>query len=138
MIIRKVDNLYIVKIMNNRLKDFDIFNQEKIKELFKDIIINIKKKYNLTGLLDINAYVNKYYGIIIEIESIYAYTDKIDMHIHFHLDSIFMNEINDFDIPNKEEVYYYKNKFYSVYHKITDSNIIYRVDDILEKGIRVI
>ena len=81
--------------------------------------------------------VNEYYGMIIEIESIYSYFDEIDMRIHFHLDCTFLQEINENDLLKEKEVYYYKNKYYSIYTGTTDSNIIYKTDDIFNKCIRV-
>ena len=137
MIIRKIDDLYIIKIMKENIKDFDFFDQDKIKDLFQKIIIKIKKKYNIKGLLDVNVYINEYYGMIIEIESIYSYFDEIDMRIHFHLDCTFLQEINENDLLKEKEVYYYKNKYYSIYTGTTDSNIIYKTDDIFNKCIRV-
>ena len=137
MIITKEENYYIVKIIKEQLKEFDSFNQEQIKELFKKIISKLKEKYNISGLLDINVYINNIYGMIIEIEKIYSYPREIDMHIHFHIDAIFMNEINELDINKQKEVYYYKKKYYCIYNHITDSNIIYKIDDILDKGIRI-
>ena len=127
MIIRKIDDLYIIKIMKENIKDFDFFDQDKIKDLFQKIIIKIKKKYNI----------KEYYGMIIEIESIYSYFDEIDMRIHFHLDCTFLQEINENDLLKEKEVYYYKNKYYSIYTGTTDSNIIYKTDDIFNKCIRV-
>jgi len=137
LIITKEKNYFIIKIIKERIKDYDCFNQEQTKKLFKRIIEKLKEKYNINGLLDINVYINKIYGMIIEIEKIYSYPNEIDMHIHFHIDAIFMNEINELDIKNQNEVYYYSGKYYSMYNHITDSNIIYKIDDILEKGIRI-
>ena len=138
MIIRKIDGIYIIKIPNDNLKDFDYFNQEKIIKLFEKIIKKIKKRYSINGLLDIDVYINEYYGIIMEINPIYSLYNEIDMRIHFHLNNIFMTEINENEINNKKEVYYYNNKYYSIYNGIEDSNIIYKVEKILEKGIKIV
>lgn len=138
MIIRKIDNTYIIRIINNNIDINELYNQEKVSKLFKEIILKIKEKYNIKGLLDINVYTNNNYGMIIEIEVIYKDLDEIDMHIHFHLDTIFLTEINDLDILSKKEVYYYNNKFYTIYNTLSDSPIIYKTEDILEKGIKVV
>ena len=138
MIIRKIDNKYIIKLLDINIDIEDYYDQEKISNLFKNIILKIKEKDNISGLLDIEAYVNKYYGTIIEIEKIYPYLDEIDMHIHFHIDTPFLMELNGNDIKKQQEVYYYDNKFYTNYNKLSDSNIIYKTEEILEKGIKVI
>lgn len=138
MIIRKIDNTYIIRIINNKIDINELYNQEKVSKLFKKIILKIKEKYNIKGLLDINVYTNNNYGMIIEIEVIYADLEEIDMHIHFHLDTTFLIELNDLDILNEKEIYYYNNKFYTIYNVISDSPIIYKTEDIIKKGIKVI
>ena len=134
MIIRKYDNKYIIRILNNRFNESDYYNQEKISDLFKNIILKIKEKYTIKGLLDIDVYINKYYGMIIEIEVIYSELEEIDMRIHFHLDAIFLTETTDY---NSKDLYYYKNKFYTIYNNISDNDIIYKTKDVLTKGIRI-
>ena len=136
MIIRKYDNLYIIKINNKKLKDFDYYNQNKIKELFQNILIKIKEKYQINGLLDINVYTNNNYGMIIEIEELATYLDEIDIHIHFHLDTPFLQETNN--IEEQSELYFYKDKYYTLYNSLLDSSIIYKTDKILSEGIKVI
>lgn len=121
-------------MLNNKLNESDYYNQEKISDLFKKIILKIKEKYNIKGLLDIDVYINKYYGMIIEIEVLYSELEEIDMRIHFHLDTIFLIETNDY---NSKDLYYYENKYYTIYNNISDNNIIYKSNDILTKGIRI-
>lgn len=138
MIIRKIDNTYIIKIIKKEIINFDIFNQQKIKELFQKIILKLKKKYNIMGLLKVDIYVNKYYGMIIEMKPIYNDIDEIDMKISFHLDTTFLYEINETEIIKEKEIYYFKNKYYGIYQKPIDSNIIYKTDNILKEGIKVL
>lgn len=138
MIIRKIDNKYIIKILSVKTDIDEYYDQEKISNLFKKIILKIKEKDNISGLLDIDVYVNKNYGTIIEIECIYPYLDEIDMHIHFYIDTPFLMELNEFDLKNKKEIYYYDNKYYAPYHKLSDSIIIYKSKEILEKGIKIV
>ncbi len=138
MIIRKKDNIYIIRIIKEKLDNFDFFNQDEIKELFQIIIKKIRKKNHINGILNVDVYVNEYYGMVIEIQPISSNYKEIDMHIHFHLDSIFLNEINEDEIQRQKEVYYYDKKFYSIYNGITDSNIIYKLDNFFDKCIKVI
>ena len=136
MIIRKYDNLYIIKIVKETINNFDYFNQEEISKLFNDIIMNLKKRYQINGLLDINVYTNEEYGMIIEIEEVESYYDEIDMHIHFHLDTLFLQEINEIK-DSLQDVYFYKDKYYTQYNQLLDSNIIYKTEEILTKGIKI-
>ena len=137
MIIRKLENIYIIKIPKESLGYFDFFNQFQIKKLFQKIIKKLSKKYKIKGTLEINAYSNNNYGIIMEIEQKNNYTKEIDIHIHFHLDSIFLIEIPIIDYNKYNEIYYYKNKFYTNYQKLIDSKITYKTEEIINKGIRV-
>ena len=61
-------------------------------KLFKDIFLNVKEKYKLSGLFDVDIYVNEDYGMIIEIYNLCFYNDEIDVKIKFHLDSLFLVE----------------------------------------------
>lgn len=137
MLIRKENNIYIIKIPKEELKNFNIFNKEEISYLFQKIIKKIKNKYKLEGLLDINIYINNNYGMIIEINPLYEYQNRIDMKIHFHIDSIFMYEINNSELLTLKDIYYYKKKYYSIYKNTVDSKIIYKTEEILKKGIKI-
>lgn len=137
MIIRKKNNIFIIKILKEKLNNFNIFNQDNIKELFQNILTKIKEKHDLNGLLNIDVYLNEYYGMIIEIKPIYYYKNEIDMKIHFHLDCIFLSEINTKELTKLKNTYLYRNKYYTIYKNIADSNIIYKTNDILEKGIKI-
>ena len=106
MIIRKKDNRFIVKLIKNEILDFDVFNQQKIKELFKKIILTLKKKYNIGGILKVDTFLNEYYGMIIEMETLYNDTNEIDMKISFHLDTIFLYELNDEEIKRENYNFY--------------------------------
>lgn len=139
MIISKEDQLFLIRIWKEYLsEDFDIFDVDSIKDLFKMILLKLKEKYQVKGLLDIEVYVNSDYGMIMEIENIYAYGEEFDVTIHFHLDSVFLCEINSNEISHQDEVYYYHDKFYSNYKRNIDSYVIYKdCLEIMEKGIKI-
>ena len=125
-------------MFKNNLKDFDIYNKEQIINLFKTIFIKIKKKYNLSGLFDVDIYVNDNYGLIIEIENLYFDDVESDINIKVHLDAIFLNEINTYEILEYDEIYYYNDKFYGIFKKFCDKEIFYKdIDEILNKGIKL-
>lgn len=140
MIIQKLDDYYIVKIFKEKLGDFNPFDKSCIEQLFQKILKKLLKNYSIHGLIDADIYFDKLYGMIIELREVYDYFDDIDLKIHFHLDSVFLVEI-EYDYFNKiTDVYYYKGKYYKVYDKIIDGPIIYKDSEcieIMEKGIHL-
>lgn len=141
MIISKEDDLFLVKVFKEYLpENFDIFDKESITEVFKEVLIKLKKKYQLSGLFDVEVYVNPEYGFIMEVENIFESDccEEMDVNIHIHLDSIFMNEIDVEDISKEQEVYYWNGKFYGMYHELRDSGVLYKnCLELMEKGIRI-
>lgn len=144
MIITKEDNFFLVKILKEFIPEFNIYDKDSFMELFKSILIELEQKYQLNGLFDIDVYMHSDYGIIMEVNSLEPYFDGIDLfgemdvRIHFHIGSIFMSEVDSQDILNYEDIYYYHDKFYTIYHGLVDSNIIYKdCDKIIEEGIKV-
>ena len=138
MIFSKEDKFLLVKIYKPYLKDIDIYNHEQVMSFFKDIFLKIKKKYDLSGLFDVDVYINDKYGMVIEINNICFYKNEFDIKIKFHLDCIFLNEIDSIDLLDFNNVYYYKDKFYSIFEIYCDKEIIYKdTIDILNKGIKV-
>ena len=140
MIIQKLDDYYIVKVFKEKLDDFNPFDKSCIEQLFQKILKKLLKNYSIHGLIDADIYFDRLYGMIIELREVYDYFDDIDLKIHFHLDSVFLVEI-EYDYFNKmNDVYYYKGKYYKVYDKIIDGPIIYKdseCTEIMEKGIHL-
>ena len=140
MIIQKLDDYYIVKVFKEKLDDFNPFDKSCIEQLFQKILKKLLKNYSIHGLIDADIYFDRLYGMIIELREVYDYFDDIDLKIHFHLDSVFLVEI-EYDYFNKiNDVYYYKGKYYKIYDKIIDGPIIYKDSEcieIMEKGIHL-
>lgn len=138
MIISKEDNLFIIKIFKEYLNDIDIYDKDSIVSLFKEIILKMKKKYDLCGLLEIKVYINEEYGMIMEVNNVCKYEDEIDIKISFNIDSVFLYEIND-EFEDIGSVYYYNEKYYSDYlNGYSDSDVIYKNSlDIISKGIKI-
>lgn len=141
MILEKLDGYYLVKIFKERLEDFDIFDRKCIEKLFQEVLKRLLKKYNLSGLLEVDVYVDVLYGMIIEIRECYSYFEEIDLEIQIHLDCVFLREvlIDNMDTDFKD-MYYYGGKYYKVYDNICDSPIIYREDEVLRvmnSGVRL-
>jgi len=138
LIFNKENKFILVKIFKSYLNDFDIYDKDNIIDLFKDIFITIKNKYNLLGLFDVDIYVNDEYGLIIEIHNICSYDYEIDLRINVHLDSIFFSEINSSEILDYNKVYYYNDKFYGLFKKFSDNDVIYKnTNVIINDGIKV-
>lgn len=138
MIISKNGDLFIVKVYREYVNNFDIYDMDSILELFKGVLGKLKDKYKISGLCIIDVYVSEIFGMIIEVNNVYKYQNEIDVKITFHIDSIFMMEIDIDDLKNYDEIYYYKEKYFTNYNKDIDSNIIYKDSlDIVNKGIRL-
>ena len=138
MIIRKIDDYFLIKFYQEEMGEFDVFDIENIKSFFQKIFDKLRKKYKLKGLVDVDVYVNLDYGMIIEIHPVCNYFDDIDMKIHIHLGSIFLVEIDMNDVLDYEDVYYYKGKFYGNYLGICDNEVFYKdTEEIMEYGIKV-
>ena len=112
LIIRKYDNLYIVKLYKDKLNDIDIYDMDNISNLFREVLVKLKEKYGVRGYCFIEVFVNDYYGMIIEIDNKDIYGDEIDIKIRFHIDTLFMNEIYNDEIDKYDDCYLYKNKYY--------------------------
>ena len=138
MIIRKEDNLFVIKIFKNYLNGVDIFDKESIISLFKDILTKLNKKYDLCGFFDISVYINDNYGMIMEIYNVRKYEGEIDVKINFNIDCIFLYEINDI-IDSTGSIYYYNDKYYSdCISDCYDSYVMYKESiGIINNGVKV-
>lgn len=138
MIIRKCDDYFLIKVFENNILDFNIFDLNSIKYFFQSIFNVLKEKYDLHGLIDVDVYVNNNYGLIIEMYPVDSCFDDIDMKIKMHLDSVFLVEIDSNCILDYEDVYYYNGKFYGTYLNNCDSEVLYKnTNDIINKGIKI-
>ena len=138
MIIRKCDDYFLVKVFKDSVGDFNIFDIDSLKKLFQIIFKEVKKKYDLHGLIDANVYVNEHYGIIVELQPIESYFDEIDIRIKIHLGNVFLVSVDSNSILDYEDVYYYKDKFYGTYLENSDTEVFYKnTEEIIEKGIKI-
>jgi len=144
---------YIIKVFN--YDNFDIYDHEDIKEMVSNVFNKVLNKYNLCGEILFNIYVDKLYGLIIEVNKIddLLVKDVIDLKIKFNLNISFLYEVDYFYLVDNnitnQNVYYYKDKFYLEtvndidnidYIKLLDnSSIIYddKINDIIDNGIRL-
>lgn len=111
--------LFLNKYLTSNL-NFD--NMEELQIYFKDLFIKLKEIYDikLTGYYYINVYIDKNYGVILEmekeeIEFIEYEENEIDMHIVLN-ECEFLYELEDifdyYQLLKYIDIYSYKNKYY--------------------------
>ena len=138
MLIRKKDDYFVIKIFKDNLIDINIFDINCVRDLFKDIFLKLRKKYDLHGLIDVDVYLNDNYGMIIEMVPVDGYFDDVDMKIKMHLNTIFLMNIDGNYILDYKDVYYYGGKFFCSYKEFCDAETIYKdTDAIMLRGIKV-
>lgn len=118
---------YKVYINNLYESNLNIENKEEVGKFIKDIILKIRKIYNvlLEGLYEVDVYVIKYLGIVLEIKNIDRYISKtVDLKII---------------IRNEEEIYLKIPRFELLdeYHdlKYLNNNFYLNINSLLEKDI---
>ena len=107
---------YKVYINSFYMDDFDINNNSELGKYIKEIILKIKKIYNivLEGFYEVHVYILKYLGLIVEIKNIDRYVSKtIDLKIIVHSDEELYLQIHDYDLlDNYDDLKYLDNYFY--------------------------
>lgn len=150
MIINKIDNYYIIKLLN---KQINIYNPLELEDITKMIIKKINKTNTLKNSIHLTFYLDNNYGTIIKLEdyqSRFALNNDKTVKITIHTDSNFLYKLDYFSIKNflNQKIYYYKNKFYlkinecldtKDYYKLLElSEIIYEdTESILDKAIKI-
>ena len=116
MIINKIDNYYIIKLLSTNI---NIYDTKILEEITKKIITKITKKYKINNCIHLELYINKNYGIIIKLSdynSPFSNKKEKTVKITIHTESLFLYQIDYFNIDKntlpKKNIYYYKNKFY--------------------------
>jgi len=116
MIINKINNYYIIKLLGTNI---NIYDTNELEEITKKIITKITKKYKINNCIYLELYINKNYGIIIKLSdynSPFSNKKEKTVKITIHTESPFLYQIDYFDIDKntltKNNIYYYKNKFY--------------------------
>jgi len=117
MICNVIDNDFLIlKIFSN--DKFDIYDHGEIKGFIKSLFDNILNKYGLSGNIIFNVFIDRLYGMIIEIkkESNAIMKEKVDIKIKFNLNVSFLYEVDYFYLIDNnivnQYVYYYNDKFY--------------------------
>lgn len=124
------------------LKDIIV---DDIEDLCQDIIDKLERHFNiiLKGFYDVNVYVDKRYGIVLEfiMEELDLYIDFSKVELHFiENNNNFLYEIFDILDVNVKQFYLYNEKYYITLDNVDNSNIefgriIYKnTEEIINKG----
>ncbi len=125
IIIKKENiNTYQIKIYEEiNINDINI-----LKDISKEIINKIKKKYFLKKEIVLDIYPSKYETIIelSDYNRLIYITNETKVKINIHTSTTFLYEI-DYPINNKYNgiVYYYKNKYYLKIKEISQKDYLY-------------
>lgn len=118
------DDINMIIFLNRTyLKNIDFDDQTKLEEYFEELLLKLKNYYliNIQGFYEINVYIDKYYGVVLElqkqdIEYFGYYDTEVDMKIIIH-NSEFLYKIDDFywideKILKKINLYKHKGNIY--------------------------
>lgn len=131
------------------LFDNNTYNKDSdIKMMLVNVFNDLNKYYdiNFFGSYSLELYINKYYGMILEIENNENETDDdiVNLKLNILRDTLFLYEVEDPLEYLKYEVYYYEDKFYVNVKKldinlIENSSLIYgdNVYKIIGRGIKI-
>ena len=131
------------------LFDNNTYNKNSdIKMMLVNVFNDLNKYYdiNFFGSYSLELYINKYYGMILEIENNENETDDdiVNLKLNILRDTLFLYEVEDQLEYLKYEVYYYEDKFYVNVKKldinlIENSSLIYgdNVYKIIGRGIKI-
>lgn len=152
MIINKIDNNYIIKLLDTKI---NIYDPDAIENITKKIITKINKYYKLNNCIHLEFYLNDNYGTIIKLKdykSPFMINNDKTVKITIHTEVPFLYQIDYFDINQnklpKKNIYYYKNKFYLEINNTIDikdylnilelSEVIYEeTEHIIDKAIKI-
>ncbi len=98
-----LDDCYTIFINNACLKDINYNDKEKIGTYLKDVLLSLKKRYNVTlhGFYDAEVYINNQVGMFIELikDNKYSFDiEEIDLKIKVYFDCDFCYKTSNYDI----------------------------------------
>lgn len=109
------DNNFYIYLNKYYVSDLDIENKACVEQYFKKMFLSLKNNHHLDiyGYYNIRVYVNKQYGIIIDVfklsnDYFKMSGSKVDMKIMIDSDNKFLYEIDDYFFA-KENIEYVQN-----------------------------
>ena len=135
------DQCIVIYLNKYIFKDIDLNNKEVLQKYIKGLLLKIQDNYFLkfTGYYNITLYVDKNYGIIMEIEKdeleyLNYFSTSLDVNIRILEDS-FLYEVNDISLNCNYIVYVLDDKIY-IKLKNSISNIM--MGSMIEKVNKII
>jgi hypothetical protein len=134
----KNENDIVVFLNNKYVENIDFNDRNNLEKYFRSLFLKLKNIYriNISGYYTINVYINKYYGIILEMFreplECFDYFNSIDMQVNIMKNSEFLYQVNDF--CNKHKIYFYKN---NLYLKISKEVSFIELGELLENSVLV-
>ena len=137
------NDLIILYLNKYYIKNIDFSNKEILQKYIKNLFIKLQKKYDLVfnGYYNLNLYVDKNYGVIIEIkqeelEYLDYFGPSLEVNTNVFEDS-FLYEINDIDDFDKNFFMTYILKDH-IYIKIKEEMPNIKMGMLLETVIKII
>ena len=116
-LIFKEDKL-ILYLNTSYINDINLTNKEELSKYIKNLLFKLSENYSLefNGYYNINIYLDKNYGLIIEItleDNLYLdyFSDTLDINIKIYKDS-FLYEVSDIDDISDINIYLNNNHIY--------------------------
>ena len=125
------------------------YDNKDIKNILVNLFNNLNKYYNieLNDSYNLELYINKYYGMIVELQenkNKLNEDDIVNIKLNILKDTLFLYEVDEPLNYLDNEIYYYEDKFYinikdKKFTIFENSNIVYgnEVYKIIGRGIKI-
>lgn len=123
MKVEVISNGYIIYLNQFNLIDIDFKNMDILEDSFKKLLKKLNNYYHIdiNGYYNINVYLDKYYGAILQIEK-----ESLDYYDYFESDTIAMRiKKIDVDFLYEVEDFLFAKDFFDKFKLITKNNHIY-------------
>lgn len=143
MKVESIQNKIIVYLFDEK------YNIKNIKNTLENVFNNLNKYYDIkfNNSYNLELYINKNYGMILEIEenkNEFYEEDVVNIKLNVLRDTLFLYEIDEPLNYLNNEMYYYEDKFYinmkdKNINVFEDTNIVYgnEVYKIIGRGIKI-
>ena len=124
---------YKIFVNNSYLGDVNIKDSGELGQYIKTLILKIKKIYNVTlaGFYNVDVYIVRNFGIIIEIENIDKYINKtIDLRILIHSnEDVYLKIKSEEKLSKYREIKYLEQYYYLNVNSILKKDINKFIED---------
>ncbi len=134
------DNTFVVYLNKYYIKEIENINKDNIQKYLKTIFLCLKKKYgvNIYSYFNIDCYINKSYGLILEVREepvgFHFFTKKTDMKLTFYNNSKILYNIDDYFIKdilknNDYKLYIRENQFFLDMDNLDEKESAYIIEN---------